>query len=276
MKVLVTGSKGFIGAYVKEELEDLGHTLVPFDLPQSVLNPEELKEAVAGIDGVINLAGVLGTSEIFGAEKEAAEVNIIGAVNVADACRLANIPVVQIGTGHKGQPNPYAITKACAEDLLLVMDVKVNVVRAYHAYGPLQKPCIPFGRSKVKKIMPTFICRALSGEPIEINGSGNQIIDLVYAGDIAKVLVDALSEPYGRTIEAGTGHGTSVIEAAKYIQKEVQNVELIHKPMRKGEPENTTVIASKPECHNIFPYKMEETIQYYRHYLSSDGSTTAR
>jgi len=269
MRILVTGAKGFIGSYLKLELEQRGHECVPFDLPSSVLNVDELQKAVERVDGVINLAGMLGTSETFGSEKEAAEVNIIGAINVADCCRSAKVPMVQIGTGHKGQPNPYAITKACAEDILLVMGAKINVVRAFHAYGLNQKPAAPFSHSKVKKIIPTFVCSALSGMAIEINGDGEQIVDLVHAEDIAKVLVDALEEPYGRTLEAGTGKGITVNEVVRYIQENVAAVEVVHKPMRLGEPEDAVVVAKHPLCHNLFPYKMDETINYYRDYLKN-------
>ena len=119
------------------------------------------------LGAVINLAGMLGTPELLGDERAACEVNIIGAVNVYDAAARRGIPVVQIGTGHKGQPNPYAITKACAEDLGLArarwLGEKITVVRAYHVYGPGQLPGPPHGPASVHKFFPTFACRALSG-----------------------------------------------------------------------------------------------------------------
>jgi nucleoside-diphosphate-sugar epimerase len=107
----------------------------------------------AGVDAVINLAGVLGTAETIGEEYEAAHVNILGALNVFDVFR--NVPIVQIATGHEGQPNPYAITKSCITGLALSraqwMGQQIAVVRAYHVYGPGQKMCAPHGHSKVRK-----------------------------------------------------------------------------------------------------------------------------
>jgi nucleoside-diphosphate-sugar epimerase len=131
------------------------------------------------------------------------QVNILGALNVYDAAAARDIPVVQIGTGHKGQPNPYAITKACAEDLGLaragVGGERIVVVRAFHAYGPGQKACAPHGRGTVRKIVPSMVCRALTGMPVQVNGSGDQAIDLVYVDDVAAALADALHAPVFRS-----------------------------------------------------------------------------
>jgi len=137
VRVLVTGSSGFIGKHLCAELTRRGHEPVPFDRPHgdvrsSVRLDFACRESGAG--AVINLAGMLGTPELFGSERDAAEVNILGALNVYDAAVKRGVPVVQIGTGHKGQPNPYAITKACAEDLGLArvrwLGERVVVVRA--------------------------------------------------------------------------------------------------------------------------------------------------
>src|SRR5215831_8660911 len=151
MKILVTGSSGFIGRAVAAEIDRCGHELIPFDKPYDVRNFTTLDAESA--DAIINLAGMLGTPDLFGSEAEAAEVNVLGAIRVFDAARELGIPVVQIATAHKGQPNPYAITKGCAEDIALCraeyMAQKIATVRAYHVYGPGQAVGPPHGRAKV-------------------------------------------------------------------------------------------------------------------------------
>src|SRR6185437_1501719 len=119
MKVLVSGSSGFIGQWVSLSLAAGGHGMVPYDHPDDVCDLKALLAACEDVGGIIHLAGRLGTSELLGSEHEAAKVNILGAVNAYDVATQLGIPLVQIGTGHKGQPNTYAITKACAEDLAL-------------------------------------------------------------------------------------------------------------------------------------------------------------
>jgi len=172
---------------------------------------------------------------------------------------------VQIGTGHKGQPNPYAITKACAEDLLLARtDQPIAVVRAYHAYGSGQKACAPHGPSPVRKIIPSFVCRALTDMPVEVNGSGEQLVDLVHVNEVARVLVDAVDGPYGQVIEAGTGVARSVLSVAEQVIDLCgSSSPIVHLPMRPGEPERA-VVAADPACGHPFPYGMEQTIAYYR------------
>jgi UDP-glucose 4-epimerase len=270
-RILVTGGKGFIGSRVCAELERRGDIPISFDHPNDVRDAAMLA-MFAHVDGVINLAGVLGTAETIGAEYEAAHVNILGALNVFDVFR--NVPIVQIATGHEGQPNPYAITKSCITGLALSraqwMRQKIAVVRAYHVYGPGQKMCAPHGHSKVRKIIPSFVARALTDMPIEINGDGLQVVDLVYVDDCGKVLVDALDGPYGEVLEAGTGSRTSVIDCAQdvIVACAGSKSRLVHGPMRKGEPEGAIVVAEDALCPNPWPYMLHETIEWYRKKLT--------
>jgi UDP-glucose 4-epimerase len=270
-RILVTGAKGFIGSRVCAELERRGDLPVHFDYPNDVRDSAMLA-AFAHVDGVVNLAGVLGTAETIGEEYEAAQVNILGALNVFDAFR--SVPIVQIATGHEGQPNPYALTKACITGLALSraqwMGQKISVVRAYHVYGPGQKMCAPHGTSKVRKIIPSFVARALTDMPIEINGDGLQVVDLVYVDDCAKVLVDALDGPYGKVLEAGTGVRVRVVDCAKDVIVACggSKSRLVHGPMRRGEPEGAIVVASAALCRNPWPYMLDETIEWYRKKLT--------
>jgi nucleoside-diphosphate-sugar epimerase len=273
-RVLVTGAGGFIGKFVCDELHARGLTPVTFDFPFDVCDRFAVEDMLDGCSAVINLAGKLGTAETYGVEHDTAKVNILGALVVADAAAKLGVPMVHIGTGHKGQSNPYAVTKACAEDLLLdraqVTGQPISVVRAFHAYGPGQKMCAPHGPSPVRKIIPSFVCRALSGMPIEVNGNGNQLVDLVHVADVASVLVDALELPFGVVYDAGTGSATSVLEAARIVVDLCDSAsKIVFVPMRPGEPEFSRVVAGDPRCERRFPFGMYETIEYYRQKLGS-------
>jgi UDP-glucose 4-epimerase len=276
MRILVTGGAGFIGSAVRRHLDTVGWDMVSFDSPYDVCNPRDVYDAVASVDGVIHLAGILGTEETIDRPDELVGVNILGALNVMHAAHEADIPLVQIGTGHRGQLNTYAITKACAEDLALMRaryrGQKVNVVRAFHAYGPGQKAPAPYGAATVRKIIPAFVCAALAGDPLMVNGTGRQIIDLVHVDDVARCLVEALEAPYGRLIEAGTGTGVSVFDAACDVIQECRSASQVqHQAMRDGEPEFSQVVAATG-----LPYARpwpggldEETIGYYARLLEA-------
>ena len=268
MRVLVTGSSGFIGAHVCAELTRRGHEPVPFDRPAlDIRFAGDVGHALHGAGAVINLAGMLGTPELFGSERAAAEVNILGALNVYDAAVKRGLPVVQIGTGHKGQPNPYAITKACAEDLGLArarwLGEKITVVRAYHVYGPGQLPGAPYGPAPVHKFLPTFACRALNGQPLELCGGGGQLIDPVHVSDVAVALADAIGGPYGQVVEAGCGKPFSVAHVAADIavMTGCAAAQTAIAPGRPGEPQDAEVVATVPVCRNPWPYLVPETVE---------------
>ena len=283
MRVLVTGSSGFIGKHLTAELISRGHQVTPFDRPHcDVRDPDALNLAATGCDAVINLAGMLGTPELFGYEHAAAQVNVLGAINVYDTAAALRIPVVQIGTGHKGQPNPYAITKAAAEDIGLARagwsGEKITVVRAFHVYGPGQIPGPPHGPASVHKFFPTFACRALTSMPLQLCGGGGQLIDPVHVTEVAQVLADAITGPYGEVIEAGCGKPFTVREIAADIAIDlwpdtapgVRSVVYARDaPARAGEPQDAEVIAASPVCVNEWPYLVKETAGWYREWLKN-------
>ena len=107
MNILVTGSAGFIGAYVRDALHRDGHTVTGFDGERDVRDARAITKAIEDdrVEAVINLAGVLGTAETFGdGERHAADVNIVGAVTIFDAAAAA-APTV---TSAKRSPGPQA------------------------------------------------------------------------------------------------------------------------------------------------------------------------
>ena len=205
--VLVTGGAGFIGSYVVEELIERGFKVDVLDtrgrhVPGAVTVLGDVRdavstnEAVSRCDGVIHLAGVLGTAEMVANPHPAIEANIHGAVNVFEASAAHGVPVVNIAVGNYWMDNPYSISKDTADRFARVFNTyrggAITSVRTFDAYGPRQTPAAPFGPSRVRKVVPSFICRALTDQPIEVYGDGTQTIDLIYATDIAKILVAAL------------------------------------------------------------------------------------
>lgn len=266
--ILVTGGNGFIGQYVVEELADRGyfpHVLdTRYRIPRAgkvvlgdIRDAVSTTEAIAHVDGVIHLAGVLGTQETIKNPRPAAETNILGGLNVFDACTQYGLPLVNIAVGNYWMNNTYSITKNTMERFAAMYNAeresRITVVRGLNAYGPRQMAAAPHGPSKVRKIMPSFINRALDGDPIQIYGSGEQIMDMIYVTDLAKVLVTALerTDRIGPlpTIDAGTGVRTTVNQIAGTVLAEVaaqQGVwgDVEHLPMRPGEESTSIVLAN--------------------------------
>jgi UDP-glucose 4-epimerase len=263
VRVGVTGGAGFIGGWVCDELRARGHEPIvfdrraPADFLGDVTDPVAVCELAAHVDGIIHLAAVLGTQETALLPRPAATVNVLGAVNVIEACKANDLPVVNICVGNHWMLNTYSSTKTCAERLFEQFrreaGLRVIQVRAMNAYGPRQSAPRPFGSARVRKIMPSFICRALSGLPVEVYGDGSQVSDCVFVGDVAATLVSALEHAadgvsLDRVVECGPTLHDTVNEVAGRVRWYVsawtgQMVPVEHLPMRPGEEPGARVTA---------------------------------
>jgi len=258
-RILVTGGAGFIGFHVVENLLKRGKEVTIFDrhikknhhkdyniFLGDIKNREDVFEAIYNHDSVVHLAGLLGTQETVSMASESVAVNVIGSLNVFDACRLYRKKAVYIAVGNYWMNNTYSITKTTAERFALMYNkefgTKIAVVRGLNAYGPHQKS------KPVRKIMPNFIIPALNNEPILIYGNGNQIMDMIYVTDLAEILVRALFMEHGKydlIIEAGLGKDDTVNDIANLVIDVCKSKSKIdHVEMRPGEIPSSTVKAN--------------------------------
>lgn len=309
MKVLVTGGSGFIGSAVIRHLLEAGDQVAVLDrIARHRDYPEQVQvhlgdirdatavtESVAHADAVIHLAGVLGTAETISNPVPAAETNVIGGLNVLQAVTQYRVPTVNIAVGNWWESSSYSITKNTVERFCKMYrqyrDTPVTVVRALNAVGPGQSVAAPFGTSKVRKIGPSFMCRALTGQPIEVYGSGEQVMDIIHVDDVAEVLVAALNATVDRgqgletVLEAGTGAHTTVNQIAQTVADYVEgryehSVEITHIPLRDGETPGAVVQADTTTLEPLSAYGIDpakfrslvevvaDTVPYYYDYLS--------
>jgi nucleoside-diphosphate-sugar epimerase len=284
-KILVTGAYGFIAGYTAKLLKEKGYYVLgtahhlaekPDYFDEIYITDMRDKAGMYGAiektDGVIHLAGLLGTTENIRQAEVMADVNIRGALNVLNACENFKIPLTMIAVGNHFENNCYSITKTTAERFGLMyakyLGAKVNVVRALNAIGAKQK----YGH--IKKIVPTFIMSALKGEPIYVYGGREHCsdMDLIWVGDIARVLVDVLErtitgEINGELFEAGMGYGFRVWEIAEKIVKLCgSSSEIIEVPMRAGESNNSRVISDNPYFtdNRDIDDVLKEAVEYYK------------
>jgi nucleoside-diphosphate-sugar epimerase len=261
--VLVTGGAGFIGGYVVRDLIGRGYTVTVLDtrgrtvpgattILGDIRDTAAVSEAVTRSDGVVHLAGLLGTAEMVKTPRPAVEVNVMGALNVLEAAAANDVPLVNISVGNHWMDNTYSITKDTADRFTRMYrrfrGARVANVRAFDAYGPGQTAPAPFGPSHVRKVIPSFACRALAGLPIEVYGDGLQTIDLIHASDVARILVSGLEEvDAGRepsVPEAGSGVPITVLDVAKLIIGIVGSGSITHLPMRPGESPGAVIVAA--------------------------------
>ncbi|MGW2550724.1 NAD-dependent epimerase/dehydratase family protein [Streptomyces sp. NPDC001635] len=320
MKVLVTGGSGFIASWIRRELAARGHQVLVFDHQdrrQQLADGEEfflgdvrdataVTEAAAHVDGIIHLAAVLGTQETISNPRPSAETNILGSLNIFEAATQYSLPVVYAGVGNHAMrlvgTGCYTITKSAAEDLARMYNLyrdggQITIVRPVNAYGPGQSVAAPYGTSKVRKILPAFTCRALTGTDIEVYGDGTQISDCVYVGDVARVFVQALEHtaeygPTERPVEVGPLESRTVNDIARQVAEQaalftgLEPVGVKHLPMRPGEVPNAVVSSDTSTLQQIgmtaadfvsLDLGIRRTVDYYATqwlpgYLKQDGS----
>jgi nucleoside-diphosphate-sugar epimerase len=151
--------------------------------------------------------------------------------------------------------NTYSTTKNAVERLLYQFRDEFSLpfatVRPVNAYGPRQRVAPPFGPGKVKKIMPAFVCRALTGSTLEVYGNGDQVSDMVFVGDVAKVFVQTMENLLKGNIpkfpiEVGPEEHLTVLQVAQSVQKIAKEIsgltsEIKFLPMRPGEKKSNDI-----------------------------------
>jgi UDP-glucose 4-epimerase len=281
-RILVTGSRGFIGGYVVREIARQGMTPVGFDYPgYNVLDADQVRREMAQCAGFVHLAGILGTKETVDSPGAALQVNIMGMLNVLQAARGLGVPGANIAVGNWWMNNPYSISKNAAERLCHMFNkehgTRVNTVRTLNAYGPGQEPPPPFGRSPYAKIVPTFTCNALTERPLTLYGGGSQISDMVFVEDVAKSLVTAMKlatagAVASKTMSFGPSKHNTVRDVAEEIIRAAGGGTLVDAPMRAGEEEGAVVTADGKDAdwfgelsRNLVPLQegIARTVRWY-------------
>jgi UDP-glucose 4-epimerase len=255
MKIGVTGGSGFIGDWVQKALIERGHQVLSFDHKRvnnsagmlgDVRDQTAVMEFAAHVDGIVHLAAVLGTVETIDSPLPAAETNIIGTLNVFEAASRYDLPVAFAAVGNANiARGTYCITKSASERFVSMYredrGLRVTSVRPMNAYGPGQSAPIPYGSSKVRKIVPSFVCSALSGDPLRVYGDGTQVSDSIWVGDVANVFATAVEQAAAgnvpnHPIDVGNHLPTTVLDVANAVMSHVPGSRIETVPMRAGEP----------------------------------------
>ncbi len=227
-KVLITGGAGFIGSHLSELLLDQGHEVWALDdlstgsldnvehlrdrqdfhlVVDSVLHWSVVNELVYKCDVVYHLAAAVGVRLIVEQPVQTLVTNLRGTEIVLEHCHRFGKRVLVASTSevygdHREEraleetdrriygPTTqkrwaYADSKAMDEFLALAHHQEHGldciIVRLFNTVGPRQS-------GRYGMVIPTFVQRALAGEPIEIHGTGEQTRCFCHVADTIRAL----------------------------------------------------------------------------------------
>lgn len=171
MRALITGSQGFVGGYLRQELEKNGYEVTGLDLQPGekalradLLDLEQTTDAVrqASPDVIFHLAGQANVAQSWKIPQKTVEINVIGTLNLLDAVRAyrKDVCIVLVGSsdqygnlGDSGQrvsetlemkpQTPYAVSKYAQEEMakayVRAYEMNVYMTRSFNHGGAGQR-----------------------------------------------------------------------------------------------------------------------------------------
>jgi UDP-glucose 4-epimerase len=258
MKCLVTGAAGFIGSHLVEDLLAGGHLVTGLDdfstgseqnlagvashprlrmVRGSVLERHTVDELAADADCVFHLAAAVGAFVIRDKTLESLRTNIHGTENVVAAASRHGARLLLASTSEIYGKNmtvglredddriigsplrsrwSYAEAKAIDESLVDAYvrerGLRAVIVRLFNTVGPRQT-------GRYGMVIPRFVRQALTGEPLTVFGTGEQIRCFCHVSDVVPALTRLIcsERAYGLAVNLGSSEQVSIGELARRI-----------------------------------------------------------
>ena len=223
MKIVVTGSRGFIGKQLCKTLRILGHQIIELDLSlgHNVEEWDSFKD-LPKFDYMVHLAARIFVPESFDKPRSFYQTNILGTLNAIEACRVNDAKFVFFSSYAYGAPdylpideqhpvksfNPYSRSKIMGEDIcksyFADFGVKSIIFRPFNIYGPNQDS---------RFLIPSIIEQAKQGSITLKDNRPKR--DYIFIDDIINAVVKALDyEPESSDIfnlASGVSHSVEDI-----------------------------------------------------------------
>ena len=268
MEILVTGGAGFIGSHLLQLLQARGIQTVVFDnlgsgsqeyvpagmeLVEGDVRDAAAVDAVMAVhhfDTVVHLAAQTMVPTSVENPVLDCQINLEGVLHILESCRRHGVPHVLFSSSAAvygdnlniplqetevlAPTSPYGITKMTTEHYLRVYHelygMDATVFRFANVYGERQ------GEKGEGGVVSIF-CKLLSqGKGITVFGDGKQTRDFVYAGDIARAIVQALDLKGYHTINVSTGQETSINDLIHSFEQAVgHKIDVTYTAPRTGD-----------------------------------------
>lgn len=300
-KILVTGSEGFIGSHLVEELVLKGYKVKAFVLYNSfntwgwldtlskdimdnvevftgdVRDPNGVKEAMKGCDAVFHLAALIAIPFSYHSPDTYVDTNIKGTLNVLQAARELNIERVLVtstsevyGTAqyvpidelHPFQgQSPYSATKIGADRLA------ESFYRSFDLPVTIVRPFNTYGpRQSARAVIPTIITQLLSGKTEIKLGSLTPTRDFNYVKDTANGFISIYQsdKTIGQEINIATQKEISIGDLANELIRQINPKAQIICDEQRLRPEKSEVnrlLGSNKKILELTSWKPQYTFE---------------
>lgn len=257
-KILVTGSEGFIGSHLTEELVKQGHEVKAFVLYNSfntwgwldtvspevmehvevftgdIRDPNGVYEAMKDCDAVFHLAALIAIPFSYHSPDAYVDTNIKGTLNVLQAARklgtgrvlvtstsevYGTAQYVPIDESHPYQgQSPYSATKIGADRLA------ESFYRSFELPVTIVRPFNTYGpRQSARAVIPTIITQLLAGKTEIKLGSLTPTRDFNYVKDTANgfIKIYESEQTIGEEINIATQQEISIGELAEELIRQI-------------------------------------------------------
>jgi len=297
--VVVTGGSGFIGSHVVDALADAGHQVTVIDhrvRPHrsdigfedvDLMDLSSVLAATKGSEHIFHLAAVSNVNYAYKYPVYSTALNVMGTTHILEAARIngahrvylastvwvyngalngklvdETVPFYLEGAGHI-----YTATKMAAEM------VCHNYAQLYKVPFTILRYGIPYGpRMREELLIPIFIKKALTGQPLTISGRGEQYRNFIYVRDMAEAHILAMRESAAnQTYNLEGQRKVTVLEVAEEMRKLLgDQVKLEFIPPRPGDFGGKQVTAGKAhrelDWYPIVSFEegLKKTVNWFR------------
>ena len=294
-KILVTGSDGFIGSHLTEELVRAGYQVKAFvyynsfntwgwldTLPSDVMknveifqgdvrDPNGVKEAMKETAAVFHLAALIAIPFSYHSPDTYVDTNIKGTLNILQAAREQDLERVLVtstsevyGTAqyvpmdekHPFQgQSPYSATKIGADRLA------ESFYRSFQLPVSVVRPFNTFGpRQSARAVIPTIITQLLAGKEKIHLGSLTPTRDFNYVKDTVNgfIKIYESERTIGEEINIATQHEISIGELAEELIRQINpNAKIVcdEERLRPEKSEVNRLLGSNKKIKELTDWK---------------------
>lgn len=266
LKVLILGSKGYIGSHILQVLLEDGIDVIGLDIEEcDIRDLSSVEKMISSYlpTHVIHLAGLKSVPESVQEPKKYYQTNIIGTKNLILMMEKYKIPHLifsSSATVYKNGEityeeaeleanNPYGETKIIAEEMIRKSNINYAIIRFFNPIGSF----VGLRESLTStNLFPQCIKAAVMKQRMNIYGNATR--DYFYVGDLARFHLLLLKEwKDNLIINFGTGQGMTTGEFIRQFELS-NNLELEKEYHDERLGDKPYCVADVTKLKDMFPH----------------------